>query len=173
MACFLVEHSINLGCAYSSALNSYLTFCQLHHLDPNPTVNTLSLYITFMAHHIEPRSVCSYLAGIVCESEPSHPSVRQNRYSPLVVRTQAPCGASPILCSKNHHILEMISNISIIISQDLCFMTISCSSPSSLWALLTCDAWGSLCSLTPALFVPQPRPHGGMMSVSTRLPSPS
>ena len=40
-----------------------------------------------MSHYIEPRSVRSYLAGIVCELEPSHPSVRQNRYSPLVVRT--------------------------------------------------------------------------------------
>ena len=92
----LVERSITLGCVldrstqsmYSSALNSsYLTFCQLHHLDPDPTVNTLSLYITFMSHHIEPCSVCSYLAGIVCELEPSYSSVRQNRYSPLVVRT--------------------------------------------------------------------------------------
>ena len=91
----LVERSITLCCAldrstqsmYSSALNSYLTFCQLHHLDPGPTVNTLSLYITFMSHHIEPRSVRSYLAGIVCELEPSYLSVRQNRYSPLVVRT--------------------------------------------------------------------------------------
>ena len=91
----LVERSITLGCAldrstqsmYSSTLNSYLTFCQLHHLDPDPTVNTLSLYITFMSHHIEPRLVHSYLAGIVCELEPSYPSVRQNRYSPLVVRT--------------------------------------------------------------------------------------
>ena len=40
-----------------------------------------------MSHHIEPRSVCSYLAGIVSEREPSYPSVRPNRYSPLVVRT--------------------------------------------------------------------------------------
>ena len=72
---------------WGAALNSYLTFCQLHHLDPDPTVNTLSLYITFMSHHIEPRSVRSYLAGIVCELEPSYPSVRQNPFSPLVVRT--------------------------------------------------------------------------------------
>ena len=91
----IVEHSITLGCAldcsiqtsYSSALNSYLTFCQLHHLDPEPTVNTLSLYITFMSHHIEPCSVHLYLAGIVSELKPSYPSVQPNRYSPLIVRT--------------------------------------------------------------------------------------
>ena len=48
----LVERSITLSCSldcstqlvYSSALNSYLTFCQLHHLDPKPTTNTLTLY---------------------------------------------------------------------------------------------------------------------------------
>ena len=95
----IVERSIALGCAldhstqamYSSALNSYLTFCQLHHLDPDPTSNTLSLYITFMSHHIEPRSVHSYLAGIVSELESSYPSIRANRYSPLVVRTLKGC----------------------------------------------------------------------------------
>ena len=82
----IVERSISLGCAldrstqamYSSALNSY---------DPDPTVNTLSLYITFMSHHIEPRSVRSYLAGIVSELEPSYPSVHPNQYSRLVVHT--------------------------------------------------------------------------------------
>ena len=91
----LVERSITLDCAldrstqsmYSFALNSYLTCCQLHHLDPDPTVNTLPLYITFMSHHIQPRSVRSYLAGIVCELKPSYPFVRKNRYSLLVVRT--------------------------------------------------------------------------------------
>ena len=95
MARLIVKRSISLGYAldrstqamYSSALNSYLTFCQLHHLDPDPTVNTLSLYITFMSHHIDPCSVCSYLAGIVSELKPSYSSVHPNRYSPLVVCT--------------------------------------------------------------------------------------
>ena len=95
MECLIVERSITLGCAldastqavYSSALNSYLTFCHLHHLDSSPTANTLSLYITFMSHHIEPRSVRSYLAGMISQLEPSYPSVRANRFSALVVRT--------------------------------------------------------------------------------------
>ena len=93
MECLIVERSTTLDCAldcftqasYSSALNSYLIFCQLHYLDPEPTVNTLFLYITFMSHHIEPRSVCSYLAGIVSELEPSYPYVRPNGYSSLIV----------------------------------------------------------------------------------------
>ena len=73
MECLIVECSIILGCAldaltqsvYSSALNSYLTFCQLHHLNSSPTANTLSVCISFMSHHIQPCSVHSYLAGIV------------------------------------------------------------------------------------------------------------
>ena len=99
---------MTLGCALdrstqsmsSSALNSYPTFCQLHHLDPDPSVDTLSLYITFMSHHIEPCSVRSYLAGIVCELEPSYPSVCQNHYSPLkgsMRRFSSPvCQKSPL-----------------------------------------------------------------------------
>ena len=95
MECLIIGHSITLDYAldhftqasYSSALNSYLTFSQLHHLDPRPTMNTLFLYITFISHHIEPCSVCSYLAGIVSELKPSYPCIWPNRYSPLVVRT--------------------------------------------------------------------------------------
>ena len=91
----LVERSINLGLAldastrqtYSSSLNSYLTFCELHHLDIEPTTQMLSLYITFMVHHIEPRSVRTYLTGIVSELEPFYPSVRYARNSSLVSHT--------------------------------------------------------------------------------------
>ena len=95
MEYLIVENSITFGCAldcstqafYSSVLNFYLTFCQLHHLDSEPTINTLSLYITFMSHHIEPCFVCSYLAGIISELKPSYPCVWPNRYSPLVAQT--------------------------------------------------------------------------------------
>lgn len=88
----LVERSINLGLAfdasthqtYSSSLNSYLTFCELHHLDIEPTAQTLSLYVMFMAHHIEPRSIRTYLTGIVSELEPFYPSVHDIQSSPLV-----------------------------------------------------------------------------------------
>ena len=38
---------------------------------------------------------------------------------------------------------------------------------------MACYALGSSCTLTAPLFALQQRPHGGMMSVSTRLPSPS
>jgi hypothetical protein len=66
------EFAINLGLAidcsthdnYSSALNSYLTFCRLHDIDIEPTQRTLALYVTFQAAHINPKSIDTYLLGI-------------------------------------------------------------------------------------------------------------
>jgi hypothetical protein len=89
------ERSVFLGMAldsssfraYSSHLNSYLTFCNLHHLPIDPTPDTLSYFVTFMSHHIQPRSVDAYLSGIVNQLEPHFPHVRQSRHSPLVKRT--------------------------------------------------------------------------------------
>lgn len=86
------ERSINLGLAldnstnqsYSSAFNSYLTFCDLHHLALEPTVDTLSLFVTFMAAHINPRSVDNYLSGVCSLLEEFYPEVRANRHSRLV-----------------------------------------------------------------------------------------
>lgn len=48
----------------NSALNSYLEFCSIHSFTIEPTEDTLSFYIIFMSHHIEPRSVDNYLSGI-------------------------------------------------------------------------------------------------------------
>lgn len=89
------ERSINLGLSlerstnhtYSSALNSYLTFCDLHHFPIEPTANTFSYFITFMATHINPRSVDNYLSGICSQLEEYYPSVRDVRKTRLVART--------------------------------------------------------------------------------------
>jgi hypothetical protein len=43
--------------------------------------------VTFMSHHIQPRSVDAYLSGIVNQLEPHFPHVRQSRHSLLVKRT--------------------------------------------------------------------------------------
>ena len=91
----ILERSICLGMAlqpntsraYSSHLNSYLSFCALHGLSVEPTPDTLSFFITFMSHHIQPRSVESYLSGIVSQLEPHFPSVRASRQTQLVRRT--------------------------------------------------------------------------------------
>ncbi|KIK91803.1 hypothetical protein PAXRUDRAFT_67497, partial [Paxillus rubicundulus Ve08.2h10] len=60
---------------YSSALNSYLTFCKLHHIHPEHTTDTLSYYIAYMSHHIKPCSVHTCLTGITKELEPYYPQV--------------------------------------------------------------------------------------------------
>src|SRR6202451_4648210 len=88
------ELTINLGMAidrtthdsYSSALNSYLTFCRLHNIDIEPTERTLALYVTFQSTYINPKSVDSYLSGIANQLESHFPSVRSTRKSALVSR---------------------------------------------------------------------------------------
>jgi hypothetical protein len=89
------EHSILLRMAidnstantYTSATNSYLTFCKLHNIPINPTSETLSYYITFKSSHINPKSVESYLSGICSNLELFFPEVCSNRNSALVKRT--------------------------------------------------------------------------------------
>jgi hypothetical protein len=93
------ERSISLGYsldtssfgAYTSALNSYLTFCNLHNLPVDPTPDTLSFYVVFLSSHIDPESVNSYLSGICRQLEPFFPDIRHNRKSVLVSRTMAGC----------------------------------------------------------------------------------
>ena len=93
------ERSIALGMAvsrsteraYGSHLNSYLDFCSLHHFDIDPTPDTLSFYLTYASHHIEPRSVMSYLTGIVRNLEPHYPHARAARSSRLVTHAMQGC----------------------------------------------------------------------------------
>ena len=95
----LRERAIALGQAidtstlktYSSALNSYLTFIRIHNLPVEPTPDTLSFYIVFMSHHIDPKSVSSYLSGICQQLETYFPNVRPSHHSPLVERTLKGC----------------------------------------------------------------------------------
>jgi hypothetical protein len=93
------ERSISLGYSidassfgtYTSALNSYLTFCKLHNLPVDPTPDTLSFYVVFLSSHINPKSVNSYLSGICRQLEAFYPEIRQHRKSLLVSRTVAGC----------------------------------------------------------------------------------
>jgi hypothetical protein len=95
MDCLIHERSILLGMAldnstasmYTSATNSYLTFCKLHNIPIDPTPKTLSYYITFQSSHINPKSVESYLSGICSNLETFFPEIRSNRGSALVKRT--------------------------------------------------------------------------------------
>jgi hypothetical protein len=93
------ERSISLGYSidassfgtYTSALNSYITFCNLHELPIDPTPDTLSFYVVFLSTYIKPDSVNSYLSGICRQLEPFYPDIRDNRKSLLVSRTMAGC----------------------------------------------------------------------------------
>src|SRR5262245_4473395 len=93
------ERSITLGYsldsstfgAYTSALNSYLTFCNAHNLPVDPTPDTLSFYAVYISSHINPKSANSYLSGICRQLEPFFPDVRKNRRSILVSRTIQGC----------------------------------------------------------------------------------
>ena len=93
------ERSICLGYSldtssfgtYTSALNSYLTFCNLHDLPVDPTPDTLSFYVVFLSTHIKPDSVNSYLSGVCRQLEPFFPDVRRNRKTMLVSRTMTGC----------------------------------------------------------------------------------
>ncbi|KAG2050846.1 hypothetical protein BDR06DRAFT_890924 [Suillus hirtellus] len=86
MECLIHERSINLGLAldhstnqsYLSALNSYINFCNIHHLSVDPTIDTLLLFVTFMLAHINPRSVNNYLSGVCSLLEEYYPYIRAN-----------------------------------------------------------------------------------------------
>ncbi|TDL16581.1 hypothetical protein BD410DRAFT_700292, partial [Rickenella mellea] len=63
----------------------------LHDFPIHPTLDTFSFFTVFMCHHIEPRSVGSYLSGICNQLEPYFPEVRKIRNSRLVSQTLAGC----------------------------------------------------------------------------------
>jgi len=91
---------------YPSHLQSYLTFFQLHNHPICLTIDTLSFYVVFMSHHINPKSVGTYLSGICNTLEPHFPHIRKIRLDPLVVQTlsgmkklrggHAPCHHHPL-----------------------------------------------------------------------------
>lgn len=94
-----LERSIALGfaiesttaSAYDSHLNCYLNFCRLHNRAIEPTEDTFSFFVVWLSHHIEPRSVDTYLSGIVSRLEPHFPRVRDVRRSLLVSRMLKGC----------------------------------------------------------------------------------
>ena len=95
----LRERAIAIACAvepssvssYSSAVKSYFDFCSSHSLPVEPTPDTLSFYAVYMAHHIKPKSVTSYLSGVCNQLEPFFPDIRSHRQHWLVTKTFAGC----------------------------------------------------------------------------------
>lgn len=82
---------ISTSNSYGSALNSWLAFVHMHHFPVEPTSDTLSFFIVYMSHHIRPKSVKTYLSGLVQQLQPDYPSVRQVRNSHLVVKVMKGC----------------------------------------------------------------------------------
>ena len=76
---------------YSSALNSWIAFTDMHHFSLEPTPDTLSFFIVYMSHHISPRSVKSYLSGLVQQLATDFPSIRETRASSIVTKTMKGC----------------------------------------------------------------------------------
>ena len=79
---------------YKSGLNSYLAFCERHNFDINPTPDTLSFFIAYMACQTGPsrrpisiRTITSYLSGIAFYLEPSYPHVCDIRKLPIISQT--------------------------------------------------------------------------------------
>ncbi|THH15422.1 hypothetical protein EW146_g5063 [Bondarzewia mesenterica] len=66
-------------------------FCKLHAFPITPTEDTLSFFIVYMSHHIQPDSVATYLSGICNRLQPFFPHVRDVRAAPLVSRTLTGC----------------------------------------------------------------------------------
>ncbi|KIY43017.1 hypothetical protein FISHEDRAFT_54309 [Fistulina hepatica ATCC 64428] len=84
-----IEPSSNL--TYTSALQSYITFCRAHQFPIDPTPDTLSFYVVYMSHFIKPSSVNSYLSGICSQLEPFFPEVRHARATNIVRRSLTGC----------------------------------------------------------------------------------
>ncbi|KAG2051889.1 hypothetical protein BDR06DRAFT_888969, partial [Suillus hirtellus] len=86
---FAIEPSTSI--VYDSHLNSYITFCQLHHHPIDPTQDTLSYYVIWLTHHIEPHLVDNYLSSITSRLELLFPDVCNARHSPLISQTLQGC----------------------------------------------------------------------------------
>lgn len=84
-----IDHSTAV--TYTSALQSYITFCLLHAFPIEPNPDTLGFFTDYMSHHIKPPSVDFYLSGICNQLEPLSPDVREARRHRFVACTLSGC----------------------------------------------------------------------------------
>ena len=117
------RHSVALGyCireatfkSYNSALNLYLNFTKIHHMDTKPTANMLSLCIAYMSHYIDLKVISSYLSGLCNQLEIYFLSIQTECNSALVKKTLASskkCFSSPtkqkyaLTCNNMLHVID-------------------------------------------------------------------
>ena len=88
-----LSHSVDRSTCqvYSSALNLWLAFANMHHFPIEPTINMLSYFIVYMSSHISPRSVKSYLSRLVQQLEPDFPSIWEIWSSRLISKVMRGC----------------------------------------------------------------------------------
>jgi hypothetical protein len=101
---------------YNSALNSYLNFVTSHGFPVDPTPETLSLYTVYICHHINPRSVNTYLSGISQQLEADFPAVKEARNSALVCRTWRGCMRMKGIATVRKHALT-VDDLKLVINQ--------------------------------------------------------
>ena len=90
---FTLSNSVDISTSqsYGSALNSWIAFIQMHDFPLEPNPDTLSFFIVYMSHHIHPKSIQSYLSGLVRQLEPDFPNVCEVHLSSLVVKVMKGC----------------------------------------------------------------------------------
>src|ERR1700678_99965 len=90
---YAISNSLDLSTrqTFFSALNLWCAFVNMHNFSIEPTQDSLSFFIVYMSHHIEPRSVKSYLSGLVQQLEPNFPNIRNIRSSPLISKVLKGC----------------------------------------------------------------------------------
>ena len=79
-----------------------------------PTEDTLSFYVVYMSHHISPRSVTTYLSGIVQQLEPFYPFIRETRNSKLVQRILQGCLKSCVQPTRRKRALTISDLITVL-----------------------------------------------------------
>jgi len=100
-----ITHALDLSTQrnYGSACNSYLAFVRNHGFPVEPTPDTLSFFVVYMCHQISPRSVSTYLSGLVSQLQPFFPDVKAARHSRIVRQTLQGCHkmlAQPTKCKR-------------------------------------------------------------------------
>lgn len=102
----------------------------MHSFPLDPTPDTLSFFVVYMSHHIEPRSVGSYLSGICDRLETYFPEARQNRNSPLVKKTLSgmkKLRSKPIRRKQpltRKHLLDAENSLSLLSTYDHCLFVL-------------------------------------------------
>lgn len=76
---------------YKSGVNRFIKYCVDGNLEPVPTESNLSLFISEISREIKPKSVNTYLSGILYHFTHSYPEVKVNQLSAKVRDTMKGC----------------------------------------------------------------------------------